>query len=1399
MSIMELNQSRKSMLMSETAFPGEAINTIAIRMYFPESDVQSVRRAVDRVIGNSAVFGFCLEKNEAGNLSFVESDERMYCTLHPEQEKAQAERFCSKAESEPFWGFPECRLYQASVIPVTDAGTMLSFRFHHVLVDGYSMCQIAQRILDALDGKPDAVSGHSAEKDPETLDPAAEKEFWIDYLRDVQYESRILPGSPTGYVRTCYRYGLGRELTGQIERFAREHQITAASVFSGAFALYLAGASQSADAVFLMPRLNRGGEGERAEVGCYTLVVPVRVPVTEDVAFSDLCQTALLQARRASAHKRYGMENILRDLKNESISDGTISEYTLNFYRKALHSQVPFEILLSMDGAMHNHLTVNVTRLKDTYELCYDGRDGIYSAEQVDYFHAAFIGIIGKGVCENPKTAAFFLVGEQEKAALLQMEGPVVPIEDTDSIPSLFRRAVRRYGSRPALYAGNERLSFVQLERVSNRVANALIRLGVRPGELVAFMLGRDIRLIPVMLGILKAGAAFIPIDPQYPRERIHYILKNSRAAFLISSKEAEDSLGISCLEADELLAYEDERDMLFRIPQGRLAYCIYTSGTTGNPKGVMLSHRGIVNITNPENNPFNRDICKNGRGIVAVGSISFDISLFEIFVPMFNGLFVELAPENALVDPAALAKLIKAHGADILHCTPSRLASYLHDRSFAQALHHVKAVLAAGEILPAALVDELSGTYGVRIYNGYGPTETTIGATITEANDNQTIGRPIANVGVMILDRKGRLLPFGATGELHIYGDGVGMGYNGLPEQTARKFVTLYGKRMYKTGDMAQFASDGRILFRGRNDNQVKLRGLRIELSEIENRMYSFAGVGEAHVLVRTLAGSQHLVGFYTGKAGRKIDAQRMRDALKESLPLYMVPDVLKELPAMPQTPGGKTDLRALKAEPVEYTREYRAPSSRTERAICAAFEAILDISPVGAGDPFFELGGDSLHTAELICEIEDRLPGAKIAFEDIFHYPTPELLAQHLYAPEKPKTPVVSLAGLNYAGFEELLAQSTQEHPKKRNMGTILLTGATGFLGAHILIELLEHPDMWERIWCLVRPNERLMAIQRLRSALFYYSENDYSGFFGNRLFVVQGDISGEQVFQNAFDGKIDTVINCAADVSHFAHDDKLDRVNTDGVRNLLNICRAHSAAFVQISTVSVGGVYPAGGKPLTLTERDLYIGQEIRNQYIRSKFMAEYESLRTAVDEKIPVKILRVGNLQGRISDGEFQINSRTNAFTRKITSYVKIGAVPVSLYQSGVNFSPVDEVSKMIVALAGTDAKTAIYHVFPPMEVPYSALFSALKRLGRPVSVVSEEEFEERMALLMKTKEGKALAEGILLEQQNMGYRDTTVAQQLTSSVLLSLGKSWGSITGKYLDQYFAALESLQMFD
>ncbi len=1420
------NLSQTQIVMTEQVCPGSARNTISLKLHLPDFSSQRVKEAADTVLDSADIFAVSLSLREEEWVISRGERKISECSIETERIADLAEEYMAAMDRRPF-NMEQC-LYQAMVIPLSEGGVFLYVRFHHVIIDGYGMSLFAQKMLDALAGKriersvffPENVLGSACENnnagEGDNGESGKEDGFWSSYFAGAEFESAVFSQKADGNRYGSCRVSVPEKLLKQMEEFGRKEEVSIPYIFAAAYALYLSRATGKRDAVFLMPRLNRVS-GQMNTLGCYTLLVPVRVQVEEMDTFGELCRKVKSASGEASLHKGDGFNRILSVLRDEDLTGESLSEYVFNFYRFSFCADFPYSVRFSVAGEMSNHLTFNIFRNeKDGLDLQPDYRENVYTEEKAGYFCDAILEIAAQGTAgsakepveladtagqEMKKLSDIKAMGETEYRKITSMKGKTFPVERDLTIPSLFRRAAKQYKDAPALYAGEYAFTFGQLEEISNRIACGLRRLGVKSGDKIAFLLKRDYRLIPTILGISKAGAAFIPADPGYPADRISYIMENSGAACLISSGDVEIAGNYDYIEIDTLLSQEEDLALLPAIQQEDLAYMIYTSGTTGRPKGVMLSHRGIANIVHPDNNPFNRDITRNCHGIVAIGSICFDISLFEIFVPLMNGLFVELGNEKAITDAGELSAHILRHGADILHCTPSRITAYLENKAFLKAMEGVRAILAAGEVLPGNLVKRLEKISPVRIYNGYGPTETTIGATITEAGDAVSIGMPIANMGIILLNGERNPVPFGATGEICIYGNGVGIGYQAMPEETAAKYINWRGIRLYRTGDLGYFSNEGKLMYCGRNDRQVKLRGLRIELSEIENVMGEFPGVTACCCMIRKIEKTGHLVGFYTALSKGAVTPKALKAHMITRLASYMVPDVLKELDAMPQTPNGKTDLKALAAEPIEYVRVYRKPQTQREKWVCEAFGETLSIEQVGLDDNFFELGGDSLNAVSVMLKIEEKLGLAEnqLEFGDLYKYPTPALLLEKIFKKtDGSGDKGFDIASLDYKRMGEYLAAHTQKEVKRKFLGNVLLTGATGYLGIHILVDLLKNPDICGKIVCLSRPKKTLSALKRVKSSLFYYAEEDFSESYEDKWLVVEGDIANPDIFAQECPVPIHTIINSAANVSHFSYGDNLEKINTQGVRNLIRFARKEQATLCQISTISVAGMTAGNACKECFCESDFYIGQEIHNKYIYSKYMAEYELLRAAVKDGLNIKIMRIGNLQGRIQDGEFQMNLHSNAFTRQFSSYIKLGAVPLTVYEGSVNFSPVDETAHNIVVLTATEGETAVFHVYPPVELKFADLFGVAKKLGYVVEALPDKEFLELLRKRKQTAEGREQLQGLMTNEEMGDRYEIPVVNELTGGYLQNLLEGWSDITEEYLSKYLSALSGMDLF-
>lgn len=593
-------------------------------------------------------------------------------------------------------------------------------------------------------------------------------------------------------------------------------------------------------------------------------------------------------------------------------------------------------------------------------------------------------------------------------AQLLEWNQTEAEYPRTHTIADCFAEQAARTPDALALIAGDRRLTYRQLDERSNRLARHLQGLGVEPETLVGVAMGRTETLLVSLLAILKAGGAYVPLDPNFPRERLALVMEDSGMPVLLTTARSRARLPletrrVKAIDAeDAAIAKESSAPVTAAAAAASLAYAMYTSGSTGRPKGVMVEHRNVVNFFTGMDRAIG---CTPGVWL-AVTSVSFDISVLELLWTLTRGFTVVLHDEEGA---AAIGEEIVRHGVTHLQMTPSLARMLTLDpRSFA-ALAGLKQMLLGGEAVPAALIHHLRQVFRGEIHNMYGPTETTIWSTscrVGEVGSFVSIGKPIANTQIFLLDSERKPVAIGETGELYIGGDGVARGYWNRPELTAERFLTIPGlpsPRIYRTGDLARYLSDGNIEFLGRADFQVKLRGHRIELGEIEALLEKQAGLRQAVVVLREdREGDKRLVAYCVADEQASGAAQELRTALAAKLPDYMIPSAFVFLDAMPLTGNGKTDRKALLNLPPPLPAQTAAPpeeppANETERMVARVWQQALGLPSVGLTENFFDLGAHSLTVAEAHAKLQEAL-GREIPLVDLFQHSTVSALARHL-----------------------------------------------------------------------------------------------------------------------------------------------------------------------------------------------------------------------------------------------------------------------------------------------------------------------------------------------------------------------------------------------------------------
>ncbi len=1287
-------------------------------------------------------------------------------------------------------------LYRFEVV-TTSSGVHLLFDVHHLLFDGGSADLLIRQINSVIEGGDiekeeysylDFVTDQQAAEESDTF--KASQQFFAERLATCEGASEIPSDLPKSDVQGLIGEAVCAVDHDKAAAYCREQEVTPAHLFLAATSYVVSRYTNNREVYLCTVSSGRSNLKIADTVGMFVNTLPLGIAI-DDVTVGDFLRATSESFDQTLRHEDYPFARIAADYGFRpaiayAYQVGVLSQYTLN--GKPIEQEL---------------LELNVPKFKinikiETRGIVVQYDNAIYS-ERLATALSQSIGAVIERMMLQPteKVRHISIVSDEQEQELSKLR----EVATGDAPFSLFHECIGHFAStqpeHDALIAIDGKFSYREMDEVTTRIAAALQARGVKERDRVALLLPRTSRLILSLFGVLKTGAAYIPCDPEYPADRIKLILEDSEARYIITTADKMDSVPVEkAINVEELIASDAEYHKP-KITPDDLAYLIYTSGSTGRPKGVMLRHEGICNyLYGHPANVFANAVLTDADRVLSVTTISFDAALQDIGMAYFNGKTLIVATEEQANNPLDLAQLITDQHINMVSGTPSRWQTWLTSDDFNKAIANIKIVRAGGEKFSDSLLKQVRSVTKARIFNCYGPTEITVASNNKELTRAYlvTVGKPQLNVKEFIVDSDGNELPVGVVGELYIGGRGVARGYNNLDDMTRERFIDYHGTRIYKSGDYAKWLPDGDVVILGRTDHQIKLRGLRIELGEIENVMLKVEGIDKVVIMIRKIGGKEHLCAYYT--ADREIAADALKAEISKSLTQYMVPTAYRQLDKMPLTPNGKTDVKALPEPELTISTAYEAPANDTERAFCEIFADILQMDKVGATDNFFELGGTSLVVTRVIIEADKA--GMHVAYGDVFANPTPRQLAG-LITGETVDSGPDEVKGFDYTAINNVLAQNTLDafrNGERRELGNVLLTGATGYLGIHILRELIDSDA--KNIYCLVRGKDAEKAESRLRTLLYYYFANAFKDLFGKRLHIVVGDVTSD--FGENLD--IDTVFNCAAIVKHFSEGTEIEDVNIGGAQRCVDFCLKKGATLIHISTASTRGLWAGETRDDVFTEQRLYMGQFLGNKYIYSKFIAERLILDAIANRGLSAKIMRVGNLAARSTDGEFQANFGTNSFMGRIKVYNMLGACPFAMRNKRVEFSPINEVAHAIVMLATTPRECCVFHPYNIHTQFLGDVLMGLSSVGEGIKFVEQEDFERAMDDA-KSDPTKANQMASLLAYQDMAHgqktTDVTRDNDLTTQVLYRLGFAWSPTSWDYVERMLTAIGGLGFFD
>ncbi len=1318
-------------------------------------------------------------------------------------------------------------LYRTEIYE-TPGGLYLFMDFHHIICDGSSMNILLTDISRAYLGealKTEEYSGYEIALDE------AEARGSEKYVKARQYfgalcgqaDGEYLPKKElkhgekglkvSEYVSTLDPAGLGR--------FAADNNLTMNALFNFVFGVVLSKYSYREDALFATVYNGRNDSRSIDTVSMMVKTLPVYVKYSRDDAIIPLIAGLRNQLEESQRRDIYPFSEIA---SNFGVAADVMFIYQGDLFGfETIGGEKAEHVVIDSDEPKASlSLAVSIVNGALTFRFEYDG--GLYTDGTTSSIFRTFETVMNsiRSVGTMGEISLLSKYDADNYDVWNATEQPVPEISFCD----VFEAAVKANPDKTAVIAADGRYTYSELNAQANRIAHTLIKHGVKRGDKVAMLMPRVKDAYAVRQGILKAGAAFVPVDPRYPDDRVTYIIENSSATAILSTqnvlkdrKELIKAANVPAITVEEASLETDTSDPGLKLSPDDLSYIIYTSGSTGRPKGVMIRHANMVNYIQDGPNLATQAHRSTGGAVsCAFSSLSFDASVREEIVPLSHGYTAVIASEEDIENPLMLARRIIDNGVNMIFLTPSYISNALDFPQFLEAMRGLKVLDTGAEVVSPELIDKLRAAgVNAAVYNGYGPTEATITCSFQKITDKYiTIGKPVANTKLYMLDTYGHILPPYAIGDLTIAGASVGAGYLNLPDKTAEKFITVKGLRAYRSGDMARINDEGNVEFFGRVDNQIKLHGLRIELDEIERVIAAYQDITGVVVVVKSSpAEGDYLAAYFTGRC--KVDKEDLTKEISKRLTPYMVPKVMMQLERLPLTPNGKVDKRAL-PEPetaAENKKELTPPADELEAKLTSVFAKALNRGDIGADENFFDLGGTSLAVSKVaMLALTHNLP---VAYSDVFDYPTPQALAAHIRGgaagtESDAGTEATASAAENIAAagsFEKNLPEAEPELSHntvefvdgikdERPLGTVLLTGATGFLGSHILRELLRQNV---HTVVLSRGGE-IEADLRLRAMLAYYFDSPLDEELDRLVTVIDGDITNEDLDEKLAGIDVQTVINCAALVKHFAADDIIERINVGGVKNMIGVAKAKNARLIQISTLSVAGENIDGRFPkeFRMGENRLDVGQDVSNKYVHSKFSGERAVL-DAIANGLDAKIVRAGNIMGRHSDGEFQINSVTNSFIRSLKGYRALGCFPVSACDSTVDFTPVDELAAAILKLARTGSDYTLFHGANSHEVQMGDVVEAMNRGGHSIRIVSDAEFGRALASAMSDPSRSMAVSGLITYSSSDARLHEYIKTDNTFTVkaLYRLGFKWPITDEPYMTRMIDALDTLGYFD
>ncbi len=1311
-------------------------------------------------------------------------------------------------------------LFRCKLLLSEANGVTLLLNIHHIIFDGGSldvfMRELGEIYTGILQNKPVELKKNAIEfKDFAHSQLAWEKSGLFDQQLAYWQRKLFMPlpilELPTDYKRgrvmsyhgDALRFNLPKNLVLLAKKIAASHKCSLFSLLLSVYYVLLFRITHQRDVIVASPIANRTQQELEQLIGLLANVITYRAKFSEEMQFDALLQAVNEDVLNSQENQDLPFSTIVNQIqagrdtsRNPVFQTMFVLQSGFKLSNKLWNTDVSYHITEEHTKTAKFDLTLVLydNSSEDAISGYFEFNTTLFRRETIARYLNYFTHIL-RSVTENPQRCI-------ENIALLPAEEYIMTVHEWNqtavAIPSItiqsaFEQQVEVLPDHIAAVYKDETISYYALNKKANQLANYLRKQfyffeqrELSADTLIGLCVDRGIDMLIGILAILKAGAAYLPLDPHYPRERLIYMLTDSATKIILTNKNQVHQLdflcqqNVICLDTDLAeIEREDSTNLTINTKPTDLAYIIYTSGSTGQPKGVMIEHKGVINLAEDSRARFN--ITAQNKNL-QFASANFDAAVFEIFITLLNGATLYITEEELRISPDKLVDYLAANQINyallppaLLRVLPKKELTELHTLGF------------GGDTCDQETMDYWAK--GRCFFNAYGPTEITVCATQSMLNSGDIvnrIGKPLNNYKIYVLDQNLSPVPIGVVGELYVGGIGLARGYLNRADLSVERFIVNPfsdnpSERIYKTGDLVRWLMEGELEYIGRSDFQVQIRGFRVEVGEIEEQLSRHSAIKEVTVVAIGDDIAKQLIAYYTQHDPEQ-ELNELRKYLQTTLPDYMIPTAFIHLDSMPLSPSGKIDKKALPKLQEVTQNHYIAPRNSLESALVEIWSELFNYQKIGVRDDFFSLGGNSLLSIRMLARVKTQFE-KEISLTQFFQHPTIESMAEMLSGNlESIALDMVSIAEQDAS---QHLVYEKMIYPEQTETKHVLLTGANGFLGVHLLQELLDQTTAV--IHCVVRGKNAEELYEKMQTTLTQFGMA--TSLENPRIRLVRGDLTQPHIGMDPslWDFMLencDAIYHNGSLVNHIYHYQMLKPANVNSTIELIKLAtNGKSKRFHYISTLSAGSQFNAEG---SLLETGPGNKPAATSGYQLSKWVSEKLLLR-ALENGLKVTIFRPGNITGNLQTGATHfLNNNALLFLK---SCLQLGVAP--LWETHIDMTPVDMLSQAIVKLSlQANLTQNIFNLANPNLLSWKTYFTLVQQHGFNLQLVSPEEWMERLKNITEENALYPLRE-LYLENPELGkigprYQfENTASQKLLEKLGVSYPKHVSDMVGLYL--------------